>query len=57
MDAVIEVKGSTSTVDISWDEKSKGGVADAEKRTSDQIMDSGKMFPRIIVTIANIFVF
>ncbi|KAJ4937342.1 hypothetical protein JOQ06_001906 [Pogonophryne albipinna] len=40
MDAVIEVKGSTSTVDISWDEKSKGGVADADKRTSDQIMDS-----------------
>ncbi|KAL3054597.1 hypothetical protein OYC64_017517 [Pagothenia borchgrevinki] len=40
MDAVIEVKGSTSTVDISWDEKTQGGVADAEKRTSDQIMDS-----------------
>ncbi|XP_010782013.1 nucleolin-like isoform X2 [Notothenia coriiceps] len=40
IDAVIEVKGSTSTVDISWDEKSNRVVADAEKRTSDQIMDS-----------------
>lgn len=43
MDPVIEVKGSTTTVTVSWDDKNKEGeVDDAEKRTdaSDQMMDS-----------------
>ncbi|XP_031710487.1 nucleolin-like [Anarrhichthys ocellatus] len=43
MDTVIEVKGITSTVTISWDKKNEGGeVDDTEKGTnaSDQMMDS-----------------
>lgn len=45
MDAVIEVKGNTSTVAVSWNENNEEGeVDDAEKGTnaSDQIMDTGK---------------
>ncbi|XP_076601700.1 nucleolin-like [Chaetodon auriga] len=44
MDAVIEVKGSTTTVTISWDEKKEEGqMDDSEKRTnaSGQMMESG----------------
>ncbi|XP_078120262.1 nucleolin-like [Sander vitreus] len=43
MDTVIEVKGSVTTVAVSWDEKNEDGeVEDAENRTnaSDQMMDS-----------------
>ncbi|XP_031153936.1 nucleolin-like isoform X2 [Sander lucioperca] len=43
MDTVIEVKGSATTVAVSWDEKNEDGeVEDAENRTnaSDQMMDS-----------------
>lgn len=45
MDTVIEVKGSTSTVTVSWDKKNEEGeVDDTEKGTSasDQMMDIGK---------------
>lgn len=45
MPAVIEVKGSTSTVTVSWDKKNKEGeVVDAEKiaNASDQMMVGGK---------------
>ncbi|XP_044076321.1 nucleolin-like isoform X2 [Siniperca chuatsi] len=44
-DTVIEVKGSTSTVTVSWDKKNdEGKIDDMEKRTnaSDQMMDSEK---------------
>ncbi|KAM6919991.1 nucleolin-like [Lycodopsis pacificus] len=46
MDTAIKVKGSTSTVTISWDKKNEGGeVDDTEKGTnaSDQMMDSEKL--------------
>lgn len=46
MDTVIEVKGSTTTVAVTWDQKDEEGeeVDDMEKTTdaSDQMMDSGK---------------
>ncbi|GAA6222589.1 nucleolin-like isoform X1 [Lates japonicus] len=41
MDAVIEVKGSTPTVTVSWENKSEGEADDLERRTnpSDQMTD------------------
>ncbi|XP_036938821.1 nucleolin-like isoform X2 [Acanthopagrus latus] len=45
MDAVIEVKGSTSHVNVSWDEKNGEGVVDDSEKTTDasgQMMDRGE---------------
>ena len=45
MDAVIEVKGSASHVNVSWDEKNGEGVVDDSEKTTDasgQMMDRGK---------------
>ncbi|KAM8727789.1 nucleolin-like isoform 2-T2 [Acanthopagrus schlegelii] len=45
MDAVIEVKGSASHVNVSWDEKNGEGVVDDSEKTTDasgQMMDSGE---------------
>ncbi|CAJ1071910.1 nucleolin-like [Xyrichtys novacula] len=43
VDMVIEVKGSASTVTVTWDEKKDGKLEDKEKETgeSDQITDAG----------------
>ncbi|XP_051238407.1 nucleolin isoform X3 [Dicentrarchus labrax] len=54
MDAVIEVKGTKSTVTVSWDKKNEEGeVDDTEKRTdeSGQMMDTGHIFTKRILTI------
>lgn len=45
VDLVIEVKGKTSNVTVSWDDKKEeGGADDVEMRTTahDQMMDIGK---------------
>lgn len=41
MDAVIEVKGSTPTITVSWENKSEREAGDLERRTnpSDQMTD------------------